>query len=339
MQRAIAVLLVLCAAAVIAVPLQPSQLETGPSHHTDQYAIIVSTSRFWQNYRHTVNSLSVYRMARDSGIPDSHIILMLADDAACDPRNTYQTTVHMRGDGEHNGYCGDVQVDYQGDAVSALSFLRVLLGQVPADAPENQRIAPGPNSNVLIYITGHSGEHFMKFHDYEFLTSYDVASALDTMHRRRQYNRLLFVVDTCQADTLTTHIRAPNVVSVASSRVNYDSMSSLLHHIPELGNALVDGFAAEWYTEFHARFAVKPEGKRFPVFRVPRGSQSLWAHFNSLDEARVRSSYCISHEESEEGRRALETDWQVSDFFGNGPRLNTQKRGAWQPFGGSAKHA
>ena len=57
------------------------------SSHTNNWAILVDTSKFWFNYRHVANTLSIYRSIKRLGIPDSHIILMLADDAACNPRN------------------------------------------------------------------------------------------------------------------------------------------------------------------------------------------------------------------------------------------------------------
>ena len=56
------------------------------SKHTNNWAVIVDTSRFWFNYRHAANVLSIYRSVKRLGIPDSHIILMLSDDMACNPR-------------------------------------------------------------------------------------------------------------------------------------------------------------------------------------------------------------------------------------------------------------
>ena len=50
--------------------------------HTNNWAILVCTSRFWLNYRHIANTLSIYRTVKRLGIPDSNIILMLADDVA-----------------------------------------------------------------------------------------------------------------------------------------------------------------------------------------------------------------------------------------------------------------
>jgi len=57
------------------------------SGHTNNWAVLVCTSRYWFNYRHVANVLSLYHSVKRLGIPDSQIILMLADDMPCNPRN------------------------------------------------------------------------------------------------------------------------------------------------------------------------------------------------------------------------------------------------------------
>jgi len=57
------------------------------AQHTNNWAVLVGTSRFWFNYRHVGNTLGVYHGIKKLGIPDSNIILMLADDMPCNARN------------------------------------------------------------------------------------------------------------------------------------------------------------------------------------------------------------------------------------------------------------
>lgn len=57
--------------------------------HASNWAVLVCTSKFWFNYRHMANTLSLYRTVKRLGIPDSNIILMMADEVACNPRNSY----------------------------------------------------------------------------------------------------------------------------------------------------------------------------------------------------------------------------------------------------------
>ena len=53
--------------------------------HSSNWAVLVCASRYWFNYRHIANTLSMYRTVKRLGIPDSNIILMLADDMARRP--------------------------------------------------------------------------------------------------------------------------------------------------------------------------------------------------------------------------------------------------------------
>ena len=57
------------------------ETHTSPKHyHSENFAVIVSTSKYYHNYRHVTNALTIYNVLRRENIPDSHIILMLADD-------------------------------------------------------------------------------------------------------------------------------------------------------------------------------------------------------------------------------------------------------------------
>lgn len=41
-----------------------------PSSHSNNWAVLVCTSRFWFNYRHVANVLSLYHSVKRLGIPD-----------------------------------------------------------------------------------------------------------------------------------------------------------------------------------------------------------------------------------------------------------------------------
>ena len=76
-----------------AVPEDPIAGFLGRAPHTNNWAVIVSTSKYWFNYRHTANALSVYHTVKRLGLPDARIILMLSDDIACNPRNDFPAQV------------------------------------------------------------------------------------------------------------------------------------------------------------------------------------------------------------------------------------------------------
>ena len=76
------------------------------------------------------NTLSMYRTVKRLGIPDSNIILMLADDVACNPRNTFPATVFNNAGRYLDLYGDNVEVDYRGYEVTVENFIRVLTGKI-----------------------------------------------------------------------------------------------------------------------------------------------------------------------------------------------------------------
>ena len=216
------------------------QLKSG--NHTENYAVIVSTSRYYHNYRHATNALSIYDVIRNQGnIPDTNIILMLADDIPCNARNPIPNTIF--GDSASNGpnlYPSDIQVDYRGNDVTVANFLRVLTGRHLPGTPANRKLPTHDNANVLIFLTGHGGNQFFKFQDVEEISSSELAQTFQHMHSLGRYNEMLFIADTCQAFTLSEGITAPNVISIGSSLKDENSFA---HHTDQvLGAAVIDRF-------------------------------------------------------------------------------------------------
>uniref|UniRef100_A0A8C3E198 GPI-anchor transamidase n=1 Tax=Corvus moneduloides TaxID=1196302 RepID=A0A8C3E198_CORMO len=222
---AAALLLLGCCGPALAGGLQDQAEQFLRSGHTNNWAVLVCTSRFWFNYRHVANTLSVYRSVKRLGIPDSHIVLMLADDMACNPRNPKPATVFSHKNMELNVYGDDVEVDYRSYEVTVENFLRVLTGRIPPSTPRSKRLLSDDRSNILIYMTGHGGNGFLKFQDSEEITNVELADAFEQMWQKRRYNELLFIIDTCQGASMYERFYSPNIMALASSQVGEDSLS------------------------------------------------------------------------------------------------------------------
>lgn len=184
------------------------------NNHTNNWAVIVCASRFWFNYRHVANALSIYRSCKRFGIPDSQIILMISDDMACESRNPTPATIFNNGQHHINVYGDDVEVDYRGYDVTVENFIRLLTGRVQKHTPKSKRLLTNSGSNILIYMTGHGGDGFLKFQDSEELTSVELANAFEQMYQKRRYNEILFIIDTCQAESMSTKIYSPNIIGI-----------------------------------------------------------------------------------------------------------------------------
>lgn len=226
------------------------------SGHTNNWAVLVDTSRFWFNYRHVANVLSMYRSIKRLGIPDSHIILMSADDMACNPRNVKPGTVYNNAHQHINVYGDDVEVDYRGYEVTVENFIRVLTGRHEPSVSRTKRLLSDDRSNVLVYMTGHGGDGFLKFQDAEEIVNKELADAFEQMWQKRRYHELLFIIDTCQAVSMYQEFYSPNILAIGSSQVGEDSLS---HHVdPNIGVYIIDRYTY-YALEFLERVA--PDSK------------------------------------------------------------------------------
>ncbi|RKP04994.1 peptidase C13 family-domain-containing protein, partial [Thamnocephalis sphaerospora] len=249
--------------------------------HTNNWAVLVCTSRFWFNYRHIANTLSIYRTVKRLGIPDSNIILMLADDVACNARNKLPGTVFNNANKQLELVGQSIEVDYRGYDVTVENFIRLLTARHAPEVPRSKRLMTDDRSNILIFMTGHGGDDFLKFQDAEEIGGQDLADAIAQMHEKRRqvirlrlYHEILFMVDTCQANTLYERLYSPNILAAGSSRRGENSYS---HHADgDLGVAVIDRFT--YYTlEFMERQA------------AGSNETSLQSLFDSLDPALMHS--------------------------------------------------
>jgi phosphatidylinositol glycan class K len=275
------------------------------STHTNNWAILVDTSRYWFNYRHVANTLSFYRTVKRLGIPDSRIILMLADDFACDARNAFPGEIYGSRSRAVNLYGDDIEVDYRGYEVTPENLLRVLTNRHPKGTPRSKRALTDKRSNVLLYLTGHGGDEFLKFQDQREILSKDVADALHQMKRKNRYDELLFIAETCQASTMANQFYSPDVLSIGSSGKGENSLSH--HNDDAIGLSVIDRF-----TFYTLEFMERVRGGAAPEdAATARDTVNDW--FRSLTKAKVRSTAAPDVRNYARDLKSV----RVTDFFGS----------------------
>ena len=276
--------------------------------HGSNHALIVSSSRYWFNYRHVVNALSIYQLCKSHGIPDENIVLMLADELPTNARNPYKNVMTADG-GRTNLYSDEnIEIDYRGDEVTVDNLVKVLLGRhgdtnsssTTTTVSLRASLHSDENSHVLVYWTGHGGDSFFKFQDVEEITSPQIARAFQQMYDMKRYKEILFIADTCQAFTLgnaLTNSSAPNVYMVGSSLRDENSYAH--HSDATLGLSVI-----ERYTHALVQFLEKGDLKRLSL------KQGLVDHLR-FEEQRAHVGY---RDDACERKFATVP---MSDFFAN----------------------
>ncbi|EIM88747.1 uncharacterized protein STEHIDRAFT_75515 [Stereum hirsutum FP-91666 SS1] len=276
--------------------LTSDSLAESESVHTNNWAVLVCASRYWFNYRHMANALGMYRTVKRLGIPDSQIILMLADDVACNARNRYPGCVFAN-QGRHLDLYGEnIEVDYRGYEVTVENFLRVLTGRQPPSVPRSKRLLTDDRSNIFVYMTGHGGNEFLKFQDNEEISAFDIADAFEQMWSKKRYNEIFFMIDTCQANTMYSKFYSPNILATGSSEMDQNSYS--YENDNDIGVAVIDSF-----THFVLSFMENIN---------KTSSASMQDLFDTYDPIKIRSNPGVR---SDLFHRPL-SKTLITDFFG-----------------------
>ncbi|CAK5271790.1 unnamed protein product [Mycena citricolor] len=186
------------------------------------------------------NALGMYRTVKRLGIPDSNIILMLADDAACNTRNRFPGSVYANPGRGLDLYGDNIEVDYRGYEVTVENFIRVLTGRMEPSVPRSKRLLTDAHSNIFVYMTGHGGNEFLKFQDNEEISAFDIADAFEQMYQKKRYNEIFFMIDTCQANTMYSKFYSPNILATGSSKLDQSSYS--YENDADIGVSVIDRF-------------------------------------------------------------------------------------------------
>jgi phosphatidylinositol glycan class K len=310
----------------------PQQQQHNHRPHNN-YAIIVSTSRYWFNYRHHTNALLIYQYIKSYGnYTDDHIILMLADEYNVNPRNPMKNLIYntatdsVRKDQQQQRrqqqdipsslYTHDIEIDYRGEDVNVENFVNALTGQ-QQQQQQHSILSPVLNTNadshILVYMTGHGGDSFLKFQDNEEITSLQLAEVFQYMYQHGLYREVLFIADTCQAFTLGDTIisrHVPNVYVVGTSLRGESSYAHIAH--PIIGVSVV-----EKYTHYMMEYVTsKQQQQQQHVSTLPSSltlSQILIEPFNTSKQTNMLHAH-IGMDDSTSMYRKLHTvPWD--DFF------------------------
>ena len=191
-------------------------------------------------------------------------------------------------------------------------------------------------------MASHSGEYFTKFQDYEFLTAFELAHALRQMHRLGRYHRMLLVLDTCKAATLTRLIDAPDIVALASSGLLDDGRAHTLHFNHRAMVSTADAMTSELFDFVAAGMMAAAGGSASGSggsggggaarVKLPSATMTLpstmtlralvtWLQRNRHIQSIVTESHTAKHFTERGEKDVLATSsWTVRDFFAGASR-------------------
>jgi phosphatidylinositol glycan class K len=224
---------------------------TLPIWTADKFAVVVSSSRYWYNYRHSSNALAIHHVLRKHNIPESNILLFLAQDFTCDCRNIESGSVFY--DIERSvdlGGGNPPQIDFTQDSVQPINFLRTLRGEFSPFLPRSQRLVAQSTDEILVFFTGHSGVGFMKFQDLRELPADVLNTALLEMEVKGRFSSMMWISDTCKGAALHKDVEIDNFVAISSSSEDENSYGYQ-------ADAQIGVLTSDRFSQFSTKFLLK----------------------------------------------------------------------------------
>ncbi|MBR3405462.1 MAG: hypothetical protein IKG92_00975 [Bacteroidales bacterium] len=220
------------------IPISDKDFEYEPLQ--ERYAVVMATSTGFTNYRHQADALDVYRMLRDAGYQDDHIILITEDDIAGNESNPHPGVVHVTPDGEN--LHDDVQNNYKISQLTPEDLANILKGTVTTRTP--WVVKGGKNTNVFFFWSGHGKFDGMLNWGSGEITAGEVRAALSGA--QDNFRKMMLVMETCYSGSVGEYCTGiPGLLILTAAAPGEKSHADVLEGNIYLSNAFTRVFREE----------------------------------------------------------------------------------------------
>lgn len=232
----------------------------------DRWAVVVGASDDWANYRHQADALAMYQLLKRHGYDDDHILLVIEDNLADNPKNLYPGVVKVRPDGEN--VHTDVQVDYKLSQLSFKNFSKIMQGE---QQPGFSSYLPSSaQDNIIIFWCGHGVRNQLAWGSNGDVYGSDIREMIEKM----SYRKILFVLDACYSGTIGEACeKLPGVLIMTAANADEPSKADMMD--PEMGIWLSNGFTRAFQEAIDADVHISLNDLYYKLARQTVGSHAM----------------------------------------------------------------
>jgi len=215
----------------------------------DNWAVLVAGSNGYYNYRHQADVSHAYKLLREMGnFDEDKIITMMYNDVANSTDNPFPGKLFNEPGGP-DVYEGIV-VDYQGEDVTAETFLNVLTGRKQG-ATENGKVLESScdkngGDNVFVYFSDHGATGLICMPTGEPLYANDLNKALEYMHKHCMYHELVFYLEACESGSIFDGILSNSTNIYATTAASSEQPSYAFYYNETLSTYMADEYSIRW---------------------------------------------------------------------------------------------
>ena len=244
---------------------------------TDRWAVVISPSTTWSNYRHQADAFAMYQLLRQHGYDDDHIVLIVEDNLANDERNVFPGNIYVERSKDpaaasdplvNDNVRKDVKVDYHFNDLQAADLADIMMGRSSARLPEV--IHPTASSDVFFFWSGHGGSLEGPLWGNEDADEYfgkdrirNIVAEMSAQNGgTRMYRRMMFAIETCFSGHWGDALKGlPDVLVLTAANEQESSKADV--HDPELRVYLSNAFART----FRRQMALKSDITIYELYR------------------------------------------------------------------------
>lgn len=187
-------------------------------------ALIVATSKGWNNYRHQADALDFYQTLKRYGYKEEEIILIVEDDLANNPLNPYPGVIQSMYDGP-NLY-ENLHIDYKLSDLTPEDFKNILLGKSSEKLPTV--LETGIHDNILLFISGHGLDNILMWgDDNSTMNGNYVRGIFQEMHNLQRYRNILCVMETCYSGSVAKKCEGIPGILFMTAANEYESSKAI----------------------------------------------------------------------------------------------------------------
>lgn len=187
-------------------------------------ALIVATSKGWNNYRHQADALDFYQTLKRYGYKEEEIILIAEDDLANNPLNPYPGVIQSMYDGP-NLY-ENLHIDYKLSDLTPEDFKNILLGKSSEKLPTV--LETGIHDNILLFISGHGLDNILMWgDDNSTMNGNYVRGIFQEMHNLQRYRNILCVMETCYSGSVAKKCEGIPGILFMTAANEYESSKAI----------------------------------------------------------------------------------------------------------------
>ena len=144
---------------------------------------------------------------------------------ACESRNAYPGEVVLSDYKKIRTCQNNIDLSFQESDFHNFQLLDILRGRKISQYNGFRQLKSNKNSKIVIIITSHGGENFIKVRNYLVVLTDELNRTLNEMYIKGKYKELLFVLDTCEGYSLYDNVKVPNIYFISSSALGQKASS------------------------------------------------------------------------------------------------------------------